>query len=85
MLKSYVALLCLGKSDFEAVNGMREDDYFAESLAVPQVPSEGTLRQRMDARRGFCRWSKTPPSNFFTVLMRRSRPWRWGWWRWMRM
>jgi len=49
VLKSYVALLCLGKSDFEAVNGMREDDYFAESLAVPQVPSEGTLRQRMDA------------------------------------
>ena len=44
-----VGLLCLGKSDFEAVNGVREDDYFAESLAVPQVPSEGTLRQRMDA------------------------------------
>ncbi len=49
ILKSYVALLCLGKSDFEAINGMREDDYFAESLGVPQVPSEGTLRQRMDA------------------------------------
>ncbi len=49
VLKSYVGLLCLGKSDFEAVNGMREDDFFAESLAVPQVPSEGTLRQRMDA------------------------------------
>ncbi len=49
VLKSYVALLCLGKSDFEAVNGMREDEYFAESLAVAQVPSEGTLRQRMDA------------------------------------
>lgn len=49
VLKSYVGLLCLGKSDFEAVNGMREDDYFVESLGVPQVPSEGTLRQRMDA------------------------------------
>ncbi len=49
ILKSYVGLLCLGKSDFEAVNGMREDDYFAESLEVVQIPSEGTLRQRMDA------------------------------------
>ena len=49
ILKSYVGLLCLGKSDFEAVNGMREDAYFAESLGLEQVPSEGTLRQRMDA------------------------------------
>jgi hypothetical protein len=49
VLKSYVALLCLGKSDFEAVNGVREDEYFAESLGLAQVPSEGTLRQRMDA------------------------------------
>lgn len=49
ILKSYVALLCLGKSDFDAVNGVREDDFFAESLGLEQVPSEGTLRQRMDA------------------------------------
>ncbi len=49
ILKSYVGLLCLGKSDFEAVNGMREDDYFALSLGLEQVSSEGTLRQRMDA------------------------------------
>lgn len=49
ILKSYVGLLCLGKSDFEAVNGVREDDYFAESLGLAQAPSEGTLRQRMDA------------------------------------
>ncbi len=49
LLKSYVGLLCLGKSDFEAVNGVREDDFFAESLGLSLVPSEGTLRQRMDA------------------------------------
>ncbi len=49
ILKSYAGLLCLGKSDFEAVNAMREDDYFAESLGLSQIPSEGTLRQRMDA------------------------------------
>jgi hypothetical protein len=48
ILSSYIALLCLGKSDFEAINGFREDDYFTTALGLDQVPSEGTLRQRMD-------------------------------------
>lgn len=48
ILRSYVGLLCLGKSDFEAVNGVREEAFFAESLGISRVPSEGTLRQRMD-------------------------------------
>jgi hypothetical protein len=45
---SYVAMLCLGKSDFEAINSFREDEFFHEALGLKQVPSEGTLRQRMD-------------------------------------
>ena len=49
ILCSYIALLCLGKSDFEAINGFREDAYFAEALGLDQVPSEGIMRQRMDA------------------------------------
>ena len=49
ILSSYVALLCLGKSDFEAINGFREDEYFATALDLDHVPSEGILRQRMDA------------------------------------
>ena len=49
ILSCYVALLCLGKSDFEAINGFREDAYFAAALGLDQVPSEGILRQRMDA------------------------------------
>jgi hypothetical protein len=49
ILACYVALLCLGKSDFEAINGFREDAYFAAALGLAQVPSEGILRQRMDA------------------------------------
>lgn len=49
ILSCYVALLCLGKSDFKAINGFREDAYFAEALGLEQVPSEGILRQRMDA------------------------------------
>jgi hypothetical protein len=48
MLSSFVALQCLGKSDFEAINGFREDAYFAHALGLVRVPSEGILRQRMD-------------------------------------
>jgi hypothetical protein len=49
MLACYVGLLCLGKTDFEAITGFREDAFFHEALGVKQVPSEGILRQRMDA------------------------------------
>jgi hypothetical protein len=49
VLSCYVAMLCVGKSDFEAINGFREDEFFHEALGLEQVPSEGTLRQRMDA------------------------------------
>jgi hypothetical protein len=49
ILSSYIALLCLGKSDFEAINGFREDTCFAQTLGLEQVPSEGIMRQRMDA------------------------------------
>ena len=49
ILSSYVALLCLGKSDFEAIEGFREDPYFMAALGLDPVPSEGTLRQRMDS------------------------------------
>jgi hypothetical protein len=49
VLSCYVAMLCLGKSDFEAISGFREDAFFHEALGLKQVPSEGTLRQRMDA------------------------------------
>jgi len=49
ILSSYIALLCPGKSDFEAIDGFREDTYFAEALDLDQVSSEGTLCQRLGA------------------------------------
>jgi hypothetical protein len=49
LLACYVALLCLGKSDFEAITGFREDTFFQAALGLERVPSEGILRQRMDA------------------------------------
>lgn len=50
VLRSYLGLLCLGKSDFEAVSNVREDEFFAAALSVVAVPSAETLRQRMDER-----------------------------------
>jgi hypothetical protein len=49
ILASYVALLCLGKSDFDAIDAFRDDPYFLEALGLRQVPSAATLRQRLDA------------------------------------
>ncbi len=48
ILRSYLGLLCLGKSDYEAITGMQDDQYFQNSLGIASVPSAETLRQRMD-------------------------------------
>lgn len=48
ILKTYLGLLCQGKSDFEAAEGVRSDSYFQASLAIEQAVSSARLRQRMD-------------------------------------
>lgn len=48
ILRSYLGLLSLGKSDFQAITGMRDDDYFRQSLRIGRVPSAERLRQRLD-------------------------------------
>ena len=48
VLKSYCGLLSEGKSDFVAIEQHRADEFFRESLGNKHVPSEGTMRQRMD-------------------------------------
>lgn len=50
VLCSYIGLFSLGKSDFEAVENVRDDDFFAEALGITTVPSAVTLRQRLDER-----------------------------------
>ena len=50
ILKSYLALLCLGKNDFDAIENFRGDAFFQRTLGVRTVPSSPTLRQRMDAK-----------------------------------
>jgi hypothetical protein len=50
VIKSFCTLLAQGKSDFWAIEQHREDDFSHEALGLSQVPSEATLRQRMDDR-----------------------------------
>jgi hypothetical protein len=47
-VKSYVGLMCTGKSDFDAVENRREDAFFKTSLGITKVPSAPSLRQRFD-------------------------------------
>jgi hypothetical protein len=48
ILRSYVGLLAIGQSDFEAVTNRKEDDYFRQAMGIGRVPSAATLRQRLD-------------------------------------
>lgn len=49
ILRSVVGLLAMGRSDFADIELFREDPLFRDSLDVASVPSEETLRQRLDA------------------------------------
>lgn len=49
IVKSYLGLLCLGKNDFEAIEGQRKDTFFHRALGLRTVPSSATLRQRLDS------------------------------------
>jgi hypothetical protein len=48
IVRSYVGLLALGQSDFEAIANRRKDDSFRHCLGIGRVPSAETLRQRLD-------------------------------------
>ena len=48
IIRSYLGLLCIGKSDYEAITSMRRDTYFKNSIGIKSIPSAETLRQRLD-------------------------------------
>ncbi|MGC9385108.1 MAG: IS1380 family transposase [Kosmotogaceae bacterium] len=48
LIYSMIGLLSLAKPDFDAIEKFREDDYFASSLGIINVPSAPNLRQRLD-------------------------------------
>ncbi len=39
IVKSYIGLLALGKSDFEAIEAFRNDRFFRQALQIGRVPS----------------------------------------------
>ena len=49
-LLAMIGLLCMGKSDFEAVRAFEDESnqFFRLALGLKRVPSEATLRQRLD-------------------------------------
>ena len=48
VVKSYLGLLCLGMSDYDAIENFRRDKPFQHLLALQKVPSSATLRQRLE-------------------------------------
>ena len=49
ILRSYLGLLALGKSDFQAITAMQGDDCFRQALAINRLPSAESLRGCLDA------------------------------------
>jgi len=50
VLLSYMGLLCIGKNDCDAIENVRDDNFYASALNIDTIPSAATLRQRMDSR-----------------------------------
>ncbi len=48
VIKSYLAMVCIGKNDFESINTIKSELYFTSAMGINDIPSEATLRQRMD-------------------------------------
>ena len=49
-IRSYVGMLCIGKSDFDAIENKRDDVFFKTALGLGKVPSAPSLRQRFDVK-----------------------------------
>jgi hypothetical protein len=62
ILKSYLALLCMGKSDFDAIENFRDNAFFKPALVLSNEPSSPTLRQLMDTHATF-RFDAAPQMN----------------------
>jgi hypothetical protein len=48
IIKVFIALIILGKPDYDSVEQYRNDKYFKKALKIKKVPSSPTLRQRME-------------------------------------
>ena len=52
VLVSYIGLQCMGRINFKDIELYRHDEIFRITLGLKTVPSEGTLRQRLDEAKG---------------------------------
>ena len=48
LIRTYLGLITLGKSDFEAAEPVRTDPFFKSAMGIKQSPSSARLRQRFD-------------------------------------
>ncbi len=48
LIRTYIGLLATGKSDFDAIENVRWDDWFKSCMGIRQMPSTSRLRQRFD-------------------------------------
>jgi hypothetical protein len=48
VVRAMIGLCCLGKPDFDAIEPMRQEPFFARALGLGQCPSSSTLRQWFD-------------------------------------
>jgi hypothetical protein len=48
LIRTYLGLITVGKSDFEAAEPVRTDPFFKSALGIKQSPSSARLRQRFD-------------------------------------
>jgi len=74
LIKAYIGLMCTGKSDFDAIESLRQDAFFKSALGLTAVPSSPTLRQRMDimAEAGDAALTALDDAN--ERLLRRAKP-----------
>jgi hypothetical protein len=47
-----LGLLCLGKSEFDAIEPLRADTFFGQAMGIEKCPSSSTIRQRLDVVHG---------------------------------
>lgn len=52
IIKNYLALLCLGKNNYEDIDNFKEDKFFKSCIGLKKLPSKETLRQRMEEMSG---------------------------------
>jgi hypothetical protein len=72
VIKSFVALLTMGRYDYDQIELFREDDFFKFSMNVEEVPSAPTLRQRLDMAPA--EWSESLNSEWLNMLKKHEVP-----------